>query len=63
MLIHHTDHGSQGGFNQFATRAEARQEVTEYIEIFCNRRRKQARLGYLSSAAFTQRFNKMQLAA
>ncbi|MEX3548323.1 MAG: IS3 family transposase, partial [Burkholderia sp.] len=37
--------------------------VTEYIEIFYNRQRKQARLGYLSPAAFTQQFYKTQLAA
>lgn len=48
---------------RFATRAEARQAVTECIEIFYNRQRKQARLGYLSPAAFTQQFNKMRLAA
>jgi putative transposase len=53
-LVHH---------RQFKTRAEARQVVTEYIEIFYNRQRKQARLGYLSLAAFTQQFYKAQLAA
>jgi putative transposase len=53
-LVHHC---------RFATRAEAREAVTEYIEIFYNRQRKQARLGYLSPAAFTQQFNKMRLAA
>ncbi len=39
------------------------QEITEYIEIFYNRQRKQARLGYLSPAAYTQRFYAKQLAA
>jgi putative transposase len=53
-LVHH---------RRFATRAEARQAITEYIEIFYNRQRKQARLGYLSPAAFTQRFYQTQLAA
>lgn len=49
--------------HRFTTRAEARQAITEYIEIFYNRQRKQARLGYLPPAAFTQRFYKVQLAA
>ena len=53
-LVHHM---------RFATRQEARNAITEYIEIFYNRRRKRARLGYLSPAAFTQQFFKNQLAA
>lgn len=53
-LVHHC---------RFATREEARKAITEYIEIFYNRQRKQARLGYLSPAAFTQQFFKNQLAA
>ena len=62
-LVHH---------ERFVTRQQARHAITEYIEIFYapkevplgdNRQRKQARLGYLSPAAFTQRFFKNQLAA
>ncbi|WP_143325500.1 IS3 family transposase, partial [Caballeronia sordidicola] len=53
-LVHH---------RRFTTRAEARQAITEYIEIFYNRQRKQARLDYLSPAAFVQRFYKTRLAA
>jgi len=53
-LVHH---------RRFATREQARQEITEYIEVFYNRQRKQARLGYLSPAAFTQKFVIKQLAA
>src|SRR6202051_263922 len=53
-LVHHC---------RFATREEARKAITEYIEIFYNPQRKQARLGYLSPAAFTQQFFKNQLAA
>ncbi|MFL9991229.1 IS3 family transposase [Paraburkholderia sediminicola] len=53
-LVHH---------RRFTTRAEARQVITEYIEIFYNRQRKQARLDYLSPAAFMQRFYKTRLAA
>lgn len=32
------------------------EEIIKYIEIFYNWQRKQARLGYLSPAAFTQRY-------
>lgn len=39
------------------------QEITEHIEIFYHQQRKQARLGYLSPAAFTQRYSAKQLAA
>ena len=41
---------------RFATRQQAKQEITGYIEVFYNRQRTQARLDYLSPAAFTQRF-------
>lgn len=53
-LVHH---------RHFATREQAKKEIAEYIEIFYNRMRKQARLGYLSPAAFTQQYNAMQIAA
>jgi len=46
-LVHH---------RKFKTRQQAIQEITEYIEIFYNRQRKQKRLGYLSPAAFTQKY-------
>ncbi len=42
---------------------QARRAITEYIEIFYNRIRKQARLGYLSPAAFTQQHYTKQMAA
>ncbi len=48
---------------RFASREQARRESTEYIEIFYNRMRKQARLGYLSPAAFTQQYYAIQIAA
>ncbi len=35
----------------------------EYIEIFYNRIRKQARLGYLSPAAFNKQYYANQMAA
>lgn len=41
---------------RYATRREAMQEIKEYIEIFYNRQRKQARLDYLSPAVFERRF-------
>ena len=38
-------------------------EIAEHIEIFYNRIRKQARLGYLSPAAFRQQYHARQMAA
>ncbi len=46
-LVHHRN---------YATRDEAMREIREYIEVFYNRQRKQARLGYLSPAAYEQKF-------
>ena len=53
-LVHH---------RRFVTREQAKQEVTEYIEIFYNRIRKQERLGYLSPANFTQKYYAKRIAA
>jgi putative transposase len=53
-LVHH---------RRFATRAEAMTAITEYIEIFYRRQRKQARLGFLSPAAFERQFYARRLAA
>jgi putative transposase len=53
-LVHH---------RHYTSRREAIRDITEYIEIFYNRQRRQARLGYLSPAAYTQRFYAGQLAA
>ena len=53
-LVHH---------RKFKTRQQAIQEITEYIEIFYNRQRKQKRLGYLSPAAFTQKYYENLVAA
>ena len=53
-LVHH---------RQYATRKEAMREITEYIEIFYNRQRRQARLDYLSPAAYEQRYFKESSAA
>lgn len=48
---------------RFATREQAKRVITEYIEIFYNRLRKQARLGFLSPIAFSQQYYAKQLAA
>jgi putative transposase len=53
-LVHH---------RRYATRSQAMTEITEYIEIFYNRQRRQARLGYLSPAAFARQFHEQELAA
>lgn len=46
-LVHH---------RRFKTRQQAIQKITEYIEIFYNRQRKQEKLGYLSPAQFSQQY-------
>ena len=46
-LIHHC---------HFRTRQEATHAITEYIEVFYNRQRLQAGLGFLAPAAFAQRY-------
>ncbi len=53
-LVHH---------RRYKTRDEAIRDITEYIEIFYNRQRRQTRLGYLSPATYAQRFYAEQLAA
>ena len=53
-LVHH---------RRFATRDQARQEITESIEIFYNRMRRQARLGFLSPAKFIHTYYAKQITA
>jgi len=53
-LVYHRHYGS---------RREAIQDIIEYIEIFYNRQRRQARLGFLSPAAYEQKFYAGRLAA
>lgn len=48
---------------RYATRREAIEEITEYIEIFYNRQRRQKRLGYVSPAVYGKQFFKKQAAA
>lgn len=40
----------------YTTREQAIREITEYIEIFYNRQRRQKRLGYVSPAVYEQQF-------
>ena len=37
---------------RFKTRSEAKYQVSEYIEVYCNRKRLHSKLGYLSPIAF-----------
>jgi len=53
-LVHH---------RRYESRGEAAREIAEYIDLFYNRQRRQARLGYLSPAAYTQQFMRQQRAA
>ncbi len=53
-LVHH---------RRYSTRQEAIQSITEYIEIFYNRQRRQKRLGHLSPVTYAQKFYAGQLAA
>lgn len=48
---------------RYGTRREAIRDISEYIEIFYNRQRRQARLGYLSPAAYERQFYEMAFAA
>ena len=48
---------------QYRTRQEAIQDIIEYIEVFYRRQRRQARLGFLSPAAYAQKFYTEKLAA
>jgi transposase InsO family protein len=48
---------------RYTSRQEAIQDITEYIEVFYNRQRRQKRLGYLSPAAYEQKFYAEQRAA
>lgn len=46
-LVHH---------RKYRSRQEAKQDISEYIEVFYNRQRRQARLGYLSPVAYEKKF-------
>jgi putative transposase len=53
-LVHHS---------RYKTREQAIREITEHIEVFYNRQRRQERLGYLSPAAYERQFYARQVAA
>ncbi len=53
-LVHH---------QRYRTREEAIREITEYIEMFYNRQRRQKRLDYLSPVAYERKFYAGQAAA
>ncbi|MCC8996431.1 MAG: IS3 family transposase [Nitrosomonas sp.] len=53
-MVHH---------RRFKTQQQSMQEISEYIEIFYNRQRKQEKLGYLSPAQFSQQYYANLLAA
>ncbi len=53
-LVHH---------RRYETRENAVREISEYVDLFYNRQRRQARLGYISPAAYTQQFARHQQAA
>jgi putative transposase len=53
-LVHH---------RRYRTRLEAMRDITEYIEIFYNRQRLQAKLGFMSPVAYEQRYYAGLLAA
>jgi putative transposase len=53
-LVHH---------RHYRSRSEAMEDITEYIEIFYNRQRLQAKLGYLSPATYTPKYYAGLLAA
>ena len=46
---------------RYGSHTEAICDITEYIEIFYNRQRRQAVLGYLSPAAFARKVQEEQL--
>jgi putative transposase len=53
-LVHH---------RRFATRAEAKASITEWIEVFYNRQRRHSRLGNLAPAVFARQFYNQARAA
>jgi len=53
-LVHH---------RRYKTREQAVREITEHIEVFYNRQRRQQRLGYLSPAVYERQFYARQAVA
>jgi putative transposase len=42
---------------RFATRAEAREAIFDFIEVFYNRQRRHSTLGYISPVEFEKKFD------
>ena len=42
--------------HHYTSRREAMEDITEYIEIFYNRQRRQAKLSYLSPVAYARKY-------
>lgn len=53
-LVHH---------RKYITRQEAMQDISEYIEVFYNRHRRQTKLGYLSPVAYEKKFYQTRITA
>jgi putative transposase len=53
-LVHH---------QRYATRADARAAIQEYIESFYNRQRRHSRLGNIPPALFAEKFSEQRQAA
>ena len=48
---------------RFATRAEAREAIFDFIEVFYNRRRRHSTLGYVSPMEFEEKFLEKKMSA
>ena len=53
-LVHH---------RRYASRAEAKASIQEYIEIFYNRQRRHSRIGFVPPALFAESFSEQPQAA
>ena len=50
-------------YQQYATRRDAQRDITEFIEIFYNRQRRQAKLDYQSPVVFAKNYYKQMSTA
>ena len=47
-------------FENYQTRAQAKQSIFEYVEVFYNRKRRHSTLGYLSPADFEKHWQQQE---